>query len=77
MAGLASLAVRRGDYADGAVLADAVLAREPGYPPALLVLAESAIGRDDMAGAERSLGQLATGIPIYAAAACDRPKPFR
>jgi tetratricopeptide (TPR) repeat protein len=57
-AGLASVHGRRGDRTRARELGLAVLAAEPNYPPAAMVVAEAEIGDGDAAGAERRLREL-------------------
>jgi Flp pilus assembly protein TadD len=57
-AGLASVCVRRGERARARELGLAVLAAEPNYPPAAMLVAEAEIGDGDAAGAERRLREL-------------------
>jgi Flp pilus assembly protein TadD len=57
-AGLASVSVRRGDRTRARELGLAVLAAEPNYPPAAMLVAEAEIGDGDASGAERRLREL-------------------
>jgi tetratricopeptide (TPR) repeat protein len=57
-AGLASVHGRRGERARARELGLAVLAAEPNYPPAAMLVAEAEIGDGDTAGAERRVRAL-------------------
>ena len=56
--GLAALALRRGDPAEARRLADSVLAREPGWPGAVLTLAGAELAEGQAQKAEAALANL-------------------
>jgi len=58
VAGLASLASRRGGHAEASALAERVLAAEPGYPEAVVVLAKADLAQGRMAEGEARLRRL-------------------
>jgi tetratricopeptide (TPR) repeat protein len=60
IAGLASTASRRGDHTDARGFAQRVLAVEPGYPDAVLVLARADLADRDFAAAETRLKAMMT-----------------
>ncbi|MGZ8407647.1 MAG: tetratricopeptide repeat protein, partial [Caulobacteraceae bacterium] len=55
LAGLASLATRRGDHAEARRLGAAALAAEPGNSAALTAIAMAELGQNDFTGAEKRL----------------------
>src|SRR6201999_3947791 len=52
LAGIASVADRRGEHAQARVLAEQVLAAQPGYPDALMVLARADLADRNFDAAE-------------------------
>ena len=64
--GLAALALRRGEAAEARRLAEAVLAREPGWPGAVLTLAGADLAEGRREAAEAGAGRLARRCPADA-----------